>query len=217
MKVIRLKESDIKGIVKRVLNEQEIRTRSGDPWEYQVQNGKWHTRKKDTTGKWIDISGEKYKKSTDLLNKEFDDLSNKKSGEETINQHNNQGKKQGLWKKYYNDNPNGQIKTEGNYKDGELEGTYKEWYENGQLRFEGNFKYGKRNGLQRWWFENGKLKQESTEQHGKWITRQCWDENGNRCEACGGGSPGCRKEKTDKEISLKEQYVQRIVKKVIGE
>ena len=50
---------------------KEVRKRAGDPYEYQVQNGKWHTRKKGSEGRWIDISKPKYQKSIDILNREF--------------------------------------------------------------------------------------------------------------------------------------------------
>ena len=37
---------------------------------------------------------------------------------------------------------NGQIKYEGNYKDGKKDGKYTWWYENGQKQSEGNYKDG---------------------------------------------------------------------------
>ena len=53
------------------------------------------------------------------------------------------GKREGLWKRYYE---NGQLSSEVNFKDGKRAGLWKEYDENGQLNEEVNFKYGKREG-----------------------------------------------------------------------
>ena len=52
---------------------------------------------------------------------------------------------------------NGQIMTEENYKDGNLDGIYNFWYENGQKKIEAYFKDGKHT---KWteWHKNGKKK-----------------------------------------------------------
>tara|TARA_B100001057_G_C22360216_1_gene760571 strand:+ start:359 stop:643 length:285 start_codon:yes stop_codon:yes gene_type:complete len=42
---------------------------------------------------------------------------------------------------------NGQLRWEGNIKDGKIEGLWKWYYENGQLQCEGNYKDGKGEGL----------------------------------------------------------------------
>ena len=52
---------------------------------------------------------------------------------------------------------NRQLKSEGNYKDGELDGLYQEWYYDGQLEVEANYKDGQRDGLYQEWYENGVL------------------------------------------------------------
>ena len=49
---------------------------------------------------------------------------------------------------------NGQLKWEGNYKDGKSEGLWKVYYENGQLEWEVNYK------------------------DGELISEKCWDKNG---------------------------------------
>ena len=50
---------------------------------------------------------------------------------------------------------NRQLKSEGNYKDGQRDGLYQEWYKNGQLLSEANYKDGQRDGLYQEWYENG--------------------------------------------------------------
>ena len=58
------------------------------------------------------------------------------SGDTLIREKN--GKRlRGLFTDYYE---NGQIKSEGNYKDGELDGKWTSYYENGQIEEEGNYK-----------------------------------------------------------------------------
>ena len=49
-------------------DKEKIRRRVQDPYEYQVQGGKWYARKKGTT-KWRDIS--KYSSAVSKLNKDF--------------------------------------------------------------------------------------------------------------------------------------------------
>ena len=65
------------------------------------------------------------------------------------------GKADGLFKIWY---ANGQLKLEVYYKDGKQVGLWKHWYENGQLSFEGSFKDGKKDGLAKRWYENGQLR-----------------------------------------------------------
>ena len=66
-------------------------------------------------------------------------------------------------------NANGQIKEEGNYKNGIKDGLQKRWYENGQLKDEGNYKDGKEDGLWKYWDENGQTKWEQNWKDGKRI------------------------------------------------
>ena len=49
-------------------DKEKIRRRVQDPYEYQVQDGKWYARKRGST-KWRDIS--KYSSAVDKLNKDF--------------------------------------------------------------------------------------------------------------------------------------------------
>ena len=43
------------------------------------------------------------------------------------------------------------------------------WYDNGQLKYEGNFKDGERDGLWNFWDENGQTKWEQNWKDGKRI------------------------------------------------
>ena len=109
---------------------------------------------------------------------------------------------EGLRTSYYE---NGQKRTEGTYKDGELdgkwtrwhengqkwmEGTYKdgdlinmtEWYENGQKNSEVTFKDGKEDGMWTGWHDNGQKECESTFKDGKKIEEIWWDWDGNEIE-----------------------------------
>jgi hypothetical protein len=61
---------------------------------------------------------------------------------------------------------NGQLKSEGLYKDGKGEGLVKEYYENGQLKREGVYKSGMEEGAFKDYYENGKLKSETEYKRG---------------------------------------------------
>ena len=62
---------------------------------------------------------------------------------------------------------NGQLKAEGTYKDGQMNGLIRVWHENGQLEFDVAFKDGQMNGLIRTWHENGQLESEATFKDGQ--------------------------------------------------
>ena len=82
----------------------------------------------------------------------------------------------GKWIERYE---NGNKKSEGEYKQGRLEGKRIEWYENGNKKSEGGFKEGKQEGKWIVWYENGNKKSEGGFKEGKkegeWIE---WYENG---------------------------------------
>ena len=88
------------------------------------------------------------------------------------------GKKEGVWKKYWNNGKlaseityknnlqngyakiyykNGNISEEGTWMNGKWDGSYKLYYENGQLSYDWNYVNGKRDGAQKYYFENGKV------------------------------------------------------------
>ena len=68
---------------------------------------------------------------------------------------------------------NGQIQTVLNLKDGKLNGKVIDWYENGQIEAEGNYKDGKLDGKATYWHENGKIKGKVTFKDGKCISGDC--------------------------------------------
>ncbi len=74
------------------------------------------------------------------------------------------GKQEGLWKSY---SYNGQLWVEENFKDDKKEGLFKFYFENGQLKGEGNYKDDKQEGLHKNYHENGQLKSEGNFKDGK--------------------------------------------------
>ena len=62
---------------------------------------------------------------------------------------------------------NGNIKEVLKYKNGNLNGLWKEWHKNGNYKYWSNTKDGKINGLSRSWWENGVLFSETTYKNGK--------------------------------------------------
>ena len=66
------------------------------------------------------------------------------------------GEKEGRWKSYFHSN--GKKKFDENWKDGERDGLFTQWYENGKKQKEGTYKDGELDGLWTWRFENGQEK-----------------------------------------------------------
>ena len=62
---------------------------------------------------------------------------------------------------------NGQIKSEGNYKDGKPDGKVTGWFENGQIQIVLNLKDGKLDGKVIDWYENGQIEAEENYKDGK--------------------------------------------------
>lgn len=74
---------------------------------------------------------------------------------------------------------NGQLASDGYYKEGEVDGHNKRWYENGQLKAEAYFKDGSPSGLIKEWHENGQLKRRAQYKDGEiQAGAEEWDENG---------------------------------------
>ena len=65
--------------------------------------------------------------------------------------------------------PNGQKKTEINYKDGKRDGLKAHWYESGQKLSEISYKAGKHDGPLTVWYENGKLRRKGNNIDGKMV------------------------------------------------
>ncbi|SVC41765.1 uncharacterized protein METZ01_LOCUS294619, partial [marine metagenome] len=75
---------------------------------------------------------------------------------------------------------NGQLETEGNYKDGEKHGLQEDFHKNGKLKFRGNYKNGKLHGLVEIFYAKGQLKLRENYKNGKHdgLSEQ-FDRNGN--------------------------------------
>ena len=52
---------------------------------------------------------------------------------------------------------NGQIRSEGNYNDGEKDGKWIQYYENGQIKWKGNYKGGKEEGKTTSYYKSGQI------------------------------------------------------------
>lgn len=71
--------------------------------------------------------------------------------------------------KEINYHPNGNKYIEGNYKDGLREGKWASWYKDGQLWSEGNFKQDKSDGVRSVYHPNGNLHYKGTFDIGKRV------------------------------------------------
>lgn len=77
--------------------------------------------------------------------------------------------------------PNGELKFERNYVDGQLNGLETFWYENGQKKEQGNIVNGKPNGPGITWYANGQKKAELNVVNGQFDGRiSGWYRNGQR-------------------------------------
>ena len=57
--------------------------------------------------------------------------------------------------------PSGKLKEERYYKNGELDGVRRKYYEDGKLEYESFYKNGKREGIMKDYYENGRLSEET--------------------------------------------------------
>ena len=67
------------------------------------------------------------------------------------------GEKEGTWKEYY---INGELQEVAKYENGKLEGEYKSYYRNKKLESEGEFEEGNKEGKSIYYYENGEKKAE---------------------------------------------------------
>ena len=75
----------------------------------------------------------------------------------------------------------GQKKSEGTYKNGELDGLYTEWYRNGQKKSEKTYKNRELDSLYTFYYENGQKKSETTYKSGEKDGLYTeWYENGQK-------------------------------------
>jgi uncharacterized protein len=74
------------------------------------------------------------------------------------------GNRNGPWKDFY---PDGSLKAEGNYDNGNQTGEWKYYHSNGKIEQTGKFtKQGKLTGTWKWYFDNGQLLKEETYRNG---------------------------------------------------
>lgn len=64
------------------------------------------------------------------------------------------GKREGLYKRYYEQGP---LASEHYYLQGKLHGLYRTWFPWGQLQLERHYHSGKKHGVERKWYANGQL------------------------------------------------------------
>ena len=74
------------------------------------------------------------------------------------------GKKDGFYKAYLGDGKTIDVETA--YMDGELNGSYKEYYGNGNLKIDATYNKGKKNGLYREFYDDGSLMMKSSYKEG---------------------------------------------------
>jgi len=86
------------------------------------------------------------------------------------------GKMNGFWKEWDEDG----SRSEGEYFDGKEEGSWTFWHNNGSKSREGRFQNGKRNGFWKEWYEyggRGEGRYRDGKEDGAWIL---WGKNGNK-------------------------------------
>ena len=87
-----------------------------------------------------------------------------------------EGRENGLALGWYN---TGEKLLERYFKQGKIEGTFKQWWPNGNYRYLFNYKNGLLNGPQTVFFPNSKIRQKSNYQLGKEAgLQQTWDTSG---------------------------------------
>jgi antitoxin component YwqK of YwqJK toxin-antitoxin module len=88
-----------------------------------------------------------------------------------INQYDMEGRKQGYWGIYYN---NDQLWSKGSYKDDKEEGIWEYYYSNGLLRSKGLYKNGKQDGIWEDYSKYGNLEFRRLYKNGKLeLKRNC--------------------------------------------
>jgi len=86
-----------------------------------------------------------------------------------INQYTHDGKKEGYWEEYYDDD--GNLWAKGSYVDGMRDGNWEYYYDdgNGELRSVGSYKNDIRSGVWEYYGKDGKLTNKSLFENGKFI------------------------------------------------
>ena len=97
---------------------------------------------------------------------------------DTVNQRDEYGRKQGHWIIYDKNNP--EIKAEeGVYKDNRKEGVWKAWYQDGQLKNEITYRNNRPYGTAVFYYQDGSISEKGVWQKDKWIGEyKYYNENG---------------------------------------
>ena len=119
----------------------------------------------------------------------------------------------GPYEEYYE---NGQLKTKGTIRDGEVEGRWEEYYANGRLMTKGTIKDGEPDGPYEHYYENGRLMTKGTmkdgEEEGRWEE---YDENGElmtkRTYRAGGYDGPSERYDENGQLQLKSTYKDGVV------
>ena len=83
-----------------------------------------------------------------------EEIKNYKNGAKRIRGMMKDGKRQGVWKSWYED---GTQWSETTFKDGKKDGATTTWYENGKKRYQGFYTNDTESGKWEYWDENGKF------------------------------------------------------------
>lgn len=105
-------------------------------------------------------------------------ISGKVFSQDTINQTDASGLKQGYWIVYY---PNSKIKKEeGRYINNKKDGIWKFYYPSGTIKQEVTYKDNRPNGYVKIYYENGKVSEEGIWKGNKWVGKyKFYHKNGN--------------------------------------
>jgi antitoxin component YwqK of YwqJK toxin-antitoxin module len=83
---------------------------------------------------------------------------------ERINQYTHDGKKDGIWEEYWDEN--GQLESKGLYKDNKKTGIWEDYYDNGQLWSKVSYKDDIKTGIWESYYENGQLESKGSYKNG---------------------------------------------------
>ena len=87
----------------------------------------------------------------------------------------------GFWREW---NENGLLTYELNYKFGKANGMHREWHSNGQLSCEWSCLDGQRQGVGRRWYDDGQLRSTTNYKDGKGVLEKTYFKNGNMKNEC---------------------------------
>ncbi len=84
-------------------------------------------------------------------------------------------RKHGNYIFYYKD---GKKSSQGTYKDGQLDGYWKNWFTDGSMNNEGNYSRNEKIGIWNWYYRSGEKSCSENHSNKEKVITQCWDKNG---------------------------------------